>query len=319
MSKKLLGPQVEAEARFGYRNVPHAQGQVGGQHRVGPLGDVGEGSAVDQRRPALAGLHQIRQQGVLQQGRRGVLDSKVRDQEGAAVGPLAQQDSADTLLELSVARGQAEYGHDLAGGGNVEAVLPGRPVLLPQPDDDVPQGPVVHIHHPLPVAAARGRRAGRVEVHGIIQARGNQVVGGGDGVQVPVEVKIDVVRRVHHGSPAAGGPAFDAEHRAQAGFPKSYHRVRADVPQALGKADAGGGFSFAGRGGGDGADQDQLSRGLLHDPLDRPEGYFRLVGSVVKQVLAFESHGPGYLFNRFQILFIHADSCNSPYLRTISA
>ena len=48
-------------------------------------------------------------------------------------------------------RRQGEHRHDLGRGGDVEAGLPGDPVLgRAQADHEVAQRPVVHVEHPAP-------------------------------------------------------------------------------------------------------------------------------------------------------------------------
>src|SRR5699024_3225024 len=111
-------------------------------------------------------------------------------------------------------------GHDLGGHGDDEAVLPGHAVDLPaQADDDVPQGPVVHVQAALDQHPPGVDAQGVALLHVVVQHGAAQVVGGGDGVHVPGEVKVDVLHGQHLGVAAAGRAALYAEHRAQRGLP----------------------------------------------------------------------------------------------------
>jgi hypothetical protein len=55
----------------------------------------------------------------------------------------------------------------------------------------------------------------RVVVHGVVDQRGEQVVGRADGVQVAGEVQIDALRRFEPAAAATGAAALDAEDRAE--------------------------------------------------------------------------------------------------------
>ena len=57
--QEFLRPQVRAEARLRHGVVRQPQGHLGGHHGVAPVGDVGEGPAVDEGGSPLQGLYQI--------------------------------------------------------------------------------------------------------------------------------------------------------------------------------------------------------------------------------------------------------------------
>ena len=130
---------------------------------------------------------------------------------------------AEALLEVLVVLRQREDGHDLARGGDVEAVFARRAVrFAAEADDDVAQEAIVHVERAAPGDLARvdadrsGVRASAVaEVDGVVEQRAEQVVRGGDGVDVAGEVEVDVVGRDERRLAAAGAAALDAEDRAE--------------------------------------------------------------------------------------------------------
>ena len=69
--EELLGAQVGGEAGFGHHVVGQLEAQLGGLHRVAAVGDVGEGTAVDDGGRVLEGLHQVGHEGVLEQDGHG--------------------------------------------------------------------------------------------------------------------------------------------------------------------------------------------------------------------------------------------------------
>ena len=64
--QKFLGTQIGAEARLRHHIVPQPQSGLGGGHTVAAVGDVGEGTAVDDGGSPLQRLGQIGADGVLQ-------------------------------------------------------------------------------------------------------------------------------------------------------------------------------------------------------------------------------------------------------------
>ena len=67
--KELFGPQVRREPALRDDVVGGFQGQLRGQDRIVAVGDVGKGTAVDERRLALQRLNQVRLQSLGQHGR----------------------------------------------------------------------------------------------------------------------------------------------------------------------------------------------------------------------------------------------------------
>ena len=93
----------------------------------------------------------------------------------------------------------------------------------------------------------------------IVDKGAEQVVGRGDGVDVAGEVEVDVFHRDDLTVAAARRAAFDAEYRAQGGFPQGQHSLFAEPVHSLRQADRHGGLAFAGRSRVDGRDKDELA------------------------------------------------------------
>ena len=258
--QEFLRPQVRAETRLGDGIVPQLQGHPGGGDGVAAVSDVGKGTAVDQGRGMLQGLDQVGLQGVLQQGRHSPLRLQVMGGHRVAGIGVAHHDPAQPGLQVRDVRRQAQHRHDLAGHGDVEAVLPGHALHpAPQAVHDVPELPVVHIHAPPPGDLLGVDAQGVALLDVVVQHRRQQVVGRADGVEVPGEVEVDVLHGDHLGIAAAGGTALDAEHRSQGRLPQCHHGVFADPPQAVRQAHRGGGLALSRRGGGDGGHQHQFA------------------------------------------------------------
>ena len=107
--------------------------------------------------------------------------------------------------------GERDDGHHLARGGDVEAVLPRHAVgAAAEAEDHVAQGAVVHVERAAPGDRARVERAlvaeREPEVAGVVDHRREQVVRGGDGVDVAGEVQVDVVRGDQRGAARRRSP-----------------------------------------------------------------------------------------------------------------
>jgi hypothetical protein len=110
---------------------------------------------------------------------------------------------------------------------------------------NVAQGAVVHIQ------GARPGDLRRIEIQCVpvkdvgIHHGGQQVVRGGDGVKVAVEVQVDFLARFHLRKAAARAAALKAEDRPQRGLARSDDGFAADARQALGQPDGDHGLAFA--------------------------------------------------------------------------
>ena len=206
-------------------------------------------------------LNEVRVEGILQQRGHGTGGTDVACRDGLARRRCSRTTMRrQALLQVGDAGGQAEDGHDLAGNGDVKAVLTGGAVdLAAQAVHDEAELAVVHIHAALPGDAAGIDVQGVALLDAVVDHGGQQVVGGADGVQVTGEVEVDVLHGHHLGIAAAGRAALDAEHGAKAGLTQAEHGLFAQSVHGIGQAHAGGGLALACRGGADGRDQDHLA------------------------------------------------------------
>ena len=240
---------------------------------------------MDEGRGALQGRDQGGLQSVLQQGGHGALGLQVMGGDGLAVIGVGHDHPAQLLLQVGDAGGQAQHGHDLAGHGDLKAVLTGHALgLASQAVHDVAQLAVVHVHRALPGDLLDIDAQGIALLDMVVQHGGHQVVRRADGVEVAGEVEVDVLHGDHLGIPAASGPSFDAEHRAQRGLPQSGDGLLANLAQAVGQTHRRGGLALAGGGGGDGGHQDQLAVLRLY-LIQQLVIHFGLVPAIVLQIL----------------------------------
>ena len=249
------------------------------------MGDVREGAAVHEGRGAFQGLHQVGLQGVAQQGCHRAGRLQVARGHGLVVVGIGHDDPAQPFLQVLHRGSQAEHRHDLAGDGDVESVLTRNAVRLSaQAVHHEPQLPVVHVHAALPGDLLHIDTQGVPLLDMIVQHGGQQVVRGADGVEVTGEMQVDIFHRDHLGISAAGGAAFDAEHRAEARLTQRDGDVLADAAQAVRQADGRRGLALAGGGGRDRRHQHQLA-GLPVGLLDQRGIDLGLVPAVLFHVL----------------------------------
>jgi hypothetical protein len=124
---ELLGAEVGAEARFRHHHVGEVQAERRRHHAVAAMGDVREGTAVDQRGRARQRLHQVGRQRVAQEHRHGAVRLEVGRRHRRSVARRAHDDAAQPRLQVGEVAREAEGGHHLGGDHDVEAVLAGKP------------------------------------------------------------------------------------------------------------------------------------------------------------------------------------------------
>jgi hypothetical protein len=136
---------------------------------------------------------------------------------------------------LKVGR-EAEDRHDLRGHGDVETRLPRKAVRdAAERGHDVPQRPVVHVHHPPPCDAPRVdvERVAPVDV--VVDHRGEQVVRRRDRVEIAGEMEVHLLHRHDLRIAAAGRTALHPEVGAERGLADADDRLLADPVQPVAK------------------------------------------------------------------------------------
>ena len=231
---------------------------------------------MQQRRVVFQGLHQVGLDGVAQQHGHGAVDLQLPCPQGLTLAVQAEDDLAQPLAQVHERRGQAEDGHDLAGHHDVETILAWLAVhVAAQAHDGAAQGPVVHVHHPLPVDAGGINVQFVAVVDVVVDSGRQQVVGLADGSEVAGEMEVDVLHGHDLGVTAARCAALDAEDRPHGRLAQADHRLSADAVEGIAQTNREGSLAFAGRRGADGGDQHQsavLPFGLAVEPVQRDLG-----------------------------------------------
>ena len=128
--EETLGAHVGAEARLGDEVVTGVDpDQVGHDRRVA-VGDVAERTGVHEHRRVLEGLEQVRLDGVAHDHRHRPGAFQVLRGHGLAIGGVADDDPPQARSQVLQGGRKGKDGHDLGGGGDVEAGLAGDAVQL---------------------------------------------------------------------------------------------------------------------------------------------------------------------------------------------
>ena len=286
--EEFFAAEVEGEAGFGDGEVGVGEGHAGGEDGIAAVGDVGEGAAVDEGGDAFDGLDEIGEEGVAEEGEESAGNAEGLGEDGGAVGGEADDDAVEHGAEVVEGFGETERGHDFRGCGDVEAC--GALVWAGVVGDDAAERAVVDVEDPFPEDAVWGEGGGAV-LDGVVEDGGEEIVGGGDGVEVAGEVEVDGLGGLDGAAAAAGGAAFAAEDGAHAGLAEGESDRVADGFEALGETDGDGGFAFACGGWGDGGDEDEFS-GPRRGGEDA-EGDLGFVGPVGGQRLRVDSQSGG--------------------------
>ena len=215
--EEFLAAEVGAEARFGHDVIGELQGGRGRQHRVAAMGDVGEWAAMDEGGGAFQRLHEVRRQRILEQRGHRAMGLEIGGADRLAVAGIADDDVAEPVLEIVEIAGEAEDRHHLRRHRDVEAGLARIAVGdAAERAHDLAQRAVVHVHDAAPgdPPAVEAEAVAPIDV--VVDQRGQQVMGRGDGVEIAGEMEVDVLHRDDLGIAAAGGAALHAERRARA-------------------------------------------------------------------------------------------------------
>ena len=232
--EELLAAQVERKARFGDGVIGRGQRHARGQDRVAAVRDIGEWSAVYERRRRFGRLDQVGHQGLVQDRGHRAGDADRLGQHGLAARRVADQDPIEPGPQIGRRIGEAENGHDLTGRGDIEARLARNSLrTAAQADHDVPQRPIVHVEGALPEDAS-GVEVDIAEMKPVVDRGGEQVVGRRDRVEVAGELQVDRVRRLDPARTAAGGAPLAAEDRPHRRLAQRQRGLLADPAQALG-------------------------------------------------------------------------------------
>ena len=243
------------------------------------MGNVGKGAAVDDGGVVFQRLNEVRVKGILEQRGHGTGGTDVACRDGLALVGVGADDLRQPLLQVGDAGGQAEDRHDLAGNGDIKAVLTGGTVhLAAQAIHDEAELAVVHIHAALPGDAAGIDVQGVALLDAVVDHGSQQVICGANGMQVTGKVEVDILHGHHLGIAAAGRAALYAEHGPERGLAQRHDGAAAYLPQRVREADGGRGLSLARRGGVYGGDEDELA--VLPRGLEQGGVYLGLVPAV---------------------------------------
>jgi hypothetical protein len=125
--------------------------------------------------------------------------------------------------------------------------------------------------------------------HARIDRGGQQVVGGGDGVNVAGQVQVEILHRDDLRIAAACRAALDAEGRPLRGLADGGKDPFAEVrAQGLAQADGGGGLAFAERGGGDGGHVDVFAVAWQAVSFRRSSSILKFDFGLIGAVFEFE-------------------------------
>jgi len=104
-----------------------------------------------------------------------------------------------------------------------------------------------------------GIELGVAEMEPVVEDRGDEVVRGGDGVEIAIEVEIDFFDRNDGSLAFPGGASLAAKDGSHRRFPQGKRGAFPEMAKSLRQCDGGGRLPFARRRRGDRADQDELS------------------------------------------------------------
>jgi hypothetical protein len=258
---------------------------------------------VHEARLPLQRLNEVRLERLLEQHRHRPGGAEVLggDRPAAVIG-VRHGDRAQAPPQVADVARHGQDGHDLGGGGDVEARLTRVAVgPSPQADDDLAKRSIVHVDHPPPCDAQRVDLVHVAVQDGGVEQRRKQIVGRPDGMDVAGEVQVEVLHRHDLGQPSARRAALDAEHRAQRRLAQAQDRALADRPEPLRERHGRGRLALPGPGGRHAGHADELAVGHVRQPVERRQRNLALVPAVRLDLVRLEADALGYRLDRLQL------------------
>mmetsp|Transcript_14930 Transcript_14930/g.38363 ORF Transcript_14930/g.38363 Transcript_14930/m.38363 type:complete len:613 (+) Transcript_14930:23-1861(+) len=121
--------------------------------------------------------------------------------------------------------------------------------------------------------------------HAGVDGRGEQVVGGGDGMDVAREVQVHLLHGDHLAVAPAGSTALDAKGWTLAGLPDAGHHLLVQMgAERLAEAHGGGALALAQRGGVHASDADVFAVRRIFQPVQHIQGDLGLGGAVAQSL-----------------------------------
>ena len=255
---------------------------------AGAVGKVAERSGVHEGRRALGGLNQVRFERVPQERGHRARSVEVGGMNGRSVGRQRRDDAAEPGLQVRVVPGQREDDHHFGRGGDDErALMLHEPGVVALPDEDPSEGPVLHVQRPRPEDPVRVDLE-RVPVEDVVVEEGREeIVRGGDGVDVAGEAEVDFRGRLDGRPAAARRASLHAEDRPERRLAEAGDGRAVQPREPVGETDRRDGLPFPVLGRGHPRDEDQfpgrllrraLAYGRHRDLADPPSGRMHLVG-----------------------------------------
>src|SRR5829696_5948936 len=297
--EEALCAHVRTEAGLSYEKVTAADADQIRHDRGVACGDVTEGAGVDQGRRILQSLHEVGFYGLFHDDRHDACGHEVLCGYGVSVGVATDHNPPEAAAHIVKRGGEREDRHRLRGRRDVEAGLARDAVgVSAQPNDYIPQGSIVYVHHPSPGNALQLEVEGVALVEVVVDHGGELVVGLGDRVDVTGEVQIERLHRHDLAVAAAGGTALDTEHRAHRGLAHRHRRRLADVLEGLPEAYGGRRLSLTQRGWRYGGDHHVFGLRPVGELFDGVEFYLGYAFSVGLQEMLTDAYLGGYLVQR---------------------
>jgi hypothetical protein len=149
--EELFSTQIGTETCLRDGIIAEGHGHFGSQHAVATMCNVGKRTAMDECGRVLDGLNHIGMDGIVQDGDDSSTNAKILNRERLALKRYAQQHVINASAQVFLACCQAEDGHYLRGGRDIEAPFGNDAVgFTAQPSNDGTQIAVVHIKNAAP-------------------------------------------------------------------------------------------------------------------------------------------------------------------------
>jgi len=278
------------------------------------MGDVGEGTGMDEGGLFFQCLEQIGHERILHQDGHCPSYAQVLSGDGVLLGIGADDDASNASAHVGEARGESQNRHNLTRHADIETALADRSIIqVSQTANDVTERAVIHVHHAVPgdavgvnieLAQPNFLEIGFAPAALVVNARINrcraEIVCGADRMNVAGQVQVEVLHRHNLAITAASCPTLDPKCRSHRRLAYGSNRFVAQGTQRLRQTNRRRGFALTKRCRRNRRHIDVFGVRALCQALTDIQMDFSLKLAVEFQVIFLKPHGARYFHNGFQ-------------------
>ncbi len=207
---------------------------------------------MNESRISRKGLHQIGLDGIFHQRCHGARGIQIAGINGFFIIGKTDKNMSKPAFEVFKIGGKAKNGHHFRRRSDIESRFARHTISgATEPNHDVAQAAVVHIHHPFPADRSRIEpEVARFALNIVVDEGSEQVVGFFNCRKITRKMQVDILHGYHLAISATCRPTLHAKNGSQRGFPQGECGMGTDFVERITESDRYRGLALPRRRGG---------------------------------------------------------------------